>query len=255
MKQIILIDYDCIMDSRLGFLNYYHSEQALEIFKSDEALLKFTDRIGDEFKEYGYQEGEFRERYRKRDNTFIQKALPTAFCFELKHFVGKMIDMMVLQPHRLSEIEIQINLYPYVFDEEQADFIAGIILRYIDHLVKIKTVYIPPTEFTPHLIKTSDYSALFIYDFEQWVAHHYNPMVQDCDEIRNPSFTIYTPSNFVNSEKLREAVEFKNPKGETANPIEGIQMMFKHWFNLELMDMAAFSLGAPSKAAQYFLDK
>lgn len=246
---------DCLLDTRIGTIARHDQGAATSIVSSKNTLKEYVTRITDDFSKYGLPRSEFLKLYRERPVEVLVHASTTALTLELNSIVENILNNNDLQPHKAHNLEIDINFWPYDLpDKVKETILIGVSAR-VKAQIPFNAVYIPNSSMTPSYFKYSDYGALYLYDLEEWVCHHYNPMVVDCEEIRNPQFTIYAPAVWVSREKLKDMVEFKSPDGSTCDPRDGMQFAFKRWFHLELLDPGVLSIVTPDYLVTHELNK
>lgn len=236
---------DCLLDTRLSIIAQHDQGAAISIVSSKDTMKDYVTRITDDFSKYGLPRGEFLKLYRERPVEVLVQASATALTFELNSIVEDILNNNDLQPHKACNLEVDVNFWPYDVPESVKEIILIGVSSRVKARIPFNAVYIPNSSMSPSYFKYSEYGALYLYDFEEWVCHHFNPMVVDCDDIRNPQFTVYAPAVWVDKDKLKSMVEFKSPDGSTCDPRDGMQFAFKRWFNLELLDPGVMSIVTP----------
>lgn len=252
MKQHLLISIDCIVDTRIWAIAQLNAQAARELTADKKNLEKYLLRVTDSFPEYGIDYKTFRETYRKRTIDALFNGAPTAFMLELRKIISAIYDLKVHEPQKVENIEIHLNTYPYQLNErEQLEFI-DVVATYVHYPIAVKCVHIPPSSISPFMLTGSDYSALFIYDFEEWMSYHYGLMCADVPEIYMPRIAVHAPFGFISLDKMKTAVELTNPKGETTNPEEAAIFALKRFFAYEPYPLGVFSIAHPEQVANYF---
>ena len=239
--QRVLISIDDILDTRLAVLAKHYPAYATKLASPDN-LKKWCLRVVECHDEIGLSAKDFRELYRQRDTEILKHARPTHFFSEIDDFVTECLSRTIADPHKVKAVEIHLNTYPYKLSKEQQAAYCSLLHSHTGERVSISPVYISYQQLTPVYMRANNYSVVYMYDFLQWVLHHYNVTVTDNPSIYAPDVTIYTPSVFASMDLLKEAVEATNPKGETYEPNAGLQFMFKAYFSLEPINVEFFSL-------------
>ena len=255
MKQHLLISIDCIVDTRIWAVNELNPKAALDITSTKQKIEKYVTRVTDSFPEYGITYDDFRAKYRKRDINALLNGAPTAFMLELHKILSAIFDLKVNEPHKVEAIEIHLNTYPYNLTEEEKEDWLDVVSAYIKYPIPVKCVCMSPSTISPHMLKNSDYSALFLYDFEEWVSYHYGLLCTDNPDIYMPQVSVHAPFGFISKEKMKVATELTNPKGETTNPEETTIFTFRRYFAYEPYPFGLFSMIHPDQLAYYLTEK
>lgn len=243
MKQVLMFSLDLFLDTRIATLSRIDSAVASAIITDPKSRQKYYDRLNDQFLDFGLTTGQFEKVYAKRDANLLPQSRPTPFLFELRDIALQLIKKAAMEPHMVDDVEFHVNFYPYhdLSREEQDSILAAIKSRVPDSIA-FKGVYYPPEVISPEFIKSSHYTGLFFYDFTEWVNYHFGKDVKADQLVPIPSISIYTTLLFNDLEKLREAMEFKNPNGEQCSPMLGLRGLFAPYFYLEAIDIRALSI-------------
>lgn len=256
MKQSILLSLDALFDTRFGTLSVIEPNYTKEIMSDNKKLAGYLERFEDSYTDLGYDTERFRALYRTRDSRILTISPLTALTYELKNIVRELLDAAIDEPHRVDGVELVINTAPYKdIPSEIEELLILHLQKLIGFPVEISIVNLPISFLSPYMLKHSKYVAMYIYDIEEWLIHHYNPMVSLTDDLMMPQFTIVTPMIVTSKEKLKEAIEFESPTGETCDYFEGLAFTFKDLFKYETMDAAAFSLPHPKYVANFLRKK
>lgn len=243
MKQILLFSLDLLLDTRLPTLGLIDPVIANSIIVDKEKRKLYSERINDQFIDLGVMSGIFDHYYKKRNANILPKSRPTRFLFELANIGYQLIKRGVIEPHNVEEIEFHINFYPYVdLTEEERDTITAAIKARVQDTIKVKWVIYAPDQLTPEMIRSAKYTGVFMYDFAEWVNHHFGENVLPTSITPIPSVSVYAPMHFTDLAKLKEAMEFKNANGEQCNPILGFRAMFSPYFHFEGIDTSGLSI-------------
>lgn len=243
---------DTLLDTRLATISKINPELATKIVADPETYEKYITRPNDLFIEFGIEVGEFEEAYNKRNVETLMTSLPTNFLFEMANIAGSLVNLKSQEPHNVENIDFIINTYPYtdLTPAEQERILDAVSAR-LQVIIRFSVICQPPAAMSPASIKGNQYNAVYFYDFREWLKEHYHAdKVTEATVGIIPSVYIYTIPQFVDLDQLREAVEFQNPKGENANPIVGMQVMFSPFFRLEPIPMELYSLVRSKKIAE-----
>lgn len=253
MLQKLMFSLDVLLDTRLGILLEHYPEYAGDIVADrDGKRVKFQKRFTEEHPEIGLDTAGFRELYRKRTSSVLPNSMLTSLVLELKYIIRQIMDTAESEPMRVSGIEIDINYAPYKdLSEVELEAIQFAIKRYVGYPIDVNMVYKSVGALSPQYLNNSDYVAMYIYDFEEWLKLHYGPLVQNHADCFMPSFTISVPAVMVSKEVYKEVAEIEAPNGETIDPIVGLKAAFMELFKLEIDDTPLYSIAHPDYIAKH----
>lgn len=249
MEQKVIIDLDMLLDTRIVTLGKYLPDVAANIIKGGTNLVKYSDRLDDNFTYFGLEPGVFSSLYNARTTDDLQYARPTRFLFELRNIATQVINHQLNSPHSPDDdITFYINYYPYTdLTEAELEYITGAVLCRLPAIIKVETVCLKPSDLNSIHIRDSGITAMYIYDFNGWLKANYSTDVDPKTIVANPAVTVNAPLWIANIEKLKELADFENPRGEKHDPIQGIAMMFVEFFAFEPMSSIAVSLMTPEE--------
>lgn len=242
-SQIMLIDLDCLIDTRVATVARISPKGAVDLINNNyqrrisDELSKFSKHINDE---------EFKVAYAARDVDTLMIAQPTKLAFELYDIVDGIYNARMSNPELLGEIKIYINTWPYVLEEwEREDIVAAIIARLPD-VYPVKAVSIPYSKLTTDYIQTMDFAGLFIYNLEDWTSAVLKPMVLDVG-ISNIThiprvgiFPCMLVPNF--DEMVRIIQNNKNENGDEADPFEMVSFGLSGVIGVEFQNSELYSI-------------
>lgn len=166
-KITVLVQLDAILDTRISTISKHNPEAACELMRND----MYWFRSVDDFTAVGGPDRlKFLEMYGKRDASILPYTLMTTIPYMVRDFLVK-TEIEGENTPRVGEVYAELNIWPYdLHDEEKEDLIK--VMRVYGGLNTVpKIVSIPPEELTMQRIK-ENYSAIFMYDFPQWLAIH-----------------------------------------------------------------------------------
>lgn len=242
--QIHMFMLDALLDTRMATLDKINPELASRIMQDPELHLKYLHRPNDLFLEFGLVPEEFEEAYAKRNVETLMNSLPTNFLFELVNIGSSLVTLKSQEPHNVENIKFVINTWPYhELTTAERDRILDAIGARLQAIIELESIYRAPAQLSPVTVKGLHYSALYFYDFRDWLKEHYHKdRVTEQTVGIMPGVYIYTSPQFVDIDKLKEAAEYQNPNGENTSPLVGLQVMFSPYFRLELMDLGLLSI-------------
>lgn len=248
MKHNLLVQLDCILDTRLAVLGSYDPTIAERILADEENFKKYRTRLIDDFSEYGLSREEFKKLYKERNINHLRSSVITPFGFEMVDIVEQIIDQSRAAPHTISDFDVIINYHPYVeMSQDEKDAIQGAILARFRHPVDIKFICEPIEALSPIYWEHQKIATSIMYDFDEWLVAHFG--VGNEDILRSFEMSqnsVYAPALVTDLAKLKEAANYENPQGRKADPLESIQFWMKPYFHLEFIGVEHFSIIEPT---------
>lgn len=247
MKHNLLVQLDCVLDTRLAVLGSYDPTIPERILATPEAYKNYRTRLIDDFSEYGLPRGQFKALWAKRDLTHLRAAMITPFAFELSDISEQIIDQSKAAPHTVSSHDIVINHYPYTdLSDVEKEALGAAILARFKTPVNINFICEPLEVLSPTYWDVNKIATAIMYDFEEWLVAHFGVDQQDkLEGYEFPQNSFYAPALVTDLDKLKEAADFENPYGRRADPLESLQFWFKPYFHLEFLGVEHFSIVEP----------
>lgn len=229
MKKTInlLVSLDMVLDTRLGTLARLDERLPTQVLQNGYHL-----RRSDFFD--GVDKQAFDALYKARNVETLQASYATNLLPFLKQMVEKLTEKYMDSPLHES-INIDLNVFPYVLDEEVAGYMASSVQTWIGPLATVRPVRITDTELTPKVVK-DQYDKLFMYEYGQWLEMH-----TDAFEItRIPDVELYIPAIIFtekpDDEKIAELTKI------AMNPFEALQFGASLFIGLIPIDVGLFSI-------------
>lgn len=229
--QNVLIDIDCLLDTRLGL---FHQAFPSAFKKLD--LTSYCDRNHNRLWElFGISKKRWDKRWRERTVAAMESCQPTTLLFNLKPIiVNKYIDGKTSPVH--DPLHLYINIYPYRLSDEERVEVVNAVREWTMEDIDIETVYLAPRKMTPSIIKER-YQSIFMLDFVSWMETH-GPELADA---RMPCVMFNVPA-FVHDDnkELMSAAD-----RESIDPFKLTQQSLAEYLSLELLSPELFSLPKP----------
>lgn len=157
----LLVELDCLLDTRLGTLATYFSEETvLHVLKHG-----YHDREFDVFDGVDYDE--FMDHYRNRGRTVLQNSIRTNFIPMMTEFIQETLNNNVNTPH-IYLPKIIVNIYPYHLNTEEIRLIRDVVIKMTRQSADVELINLPHSELTPGYLET-EVSAMALYDYDQWL--------------------------------------------------------------------------------------
>lgn len=162
-KHGVLIDLDCLFDTRFATLMEMDAE------KADSLLLEgYYFRERDEFP--GMNLNEFRERYRKRNVQTLKNSLPTALLFRLGSIVADFI-IEFSKDGRLVNPELILNIYPYKLSGEEINTMVLCLKVRTNNIIPVRVISQDPLNISPGWIR-DNVTFFYLYNWSEWLTKY-----------------------------------------------------------------------------------
>lgn len=175
MKQVILVELDSLLDTRMGTLLQLDPTYAQELLVSN----AYFTRVSDEFSSPRFSQEEFKARYRWRNEDTLKQSLRTPVLIRLHEMILELEAMAINTPF-VERVAVEINSYPYKLDPAVIDAFISSIACFVGPTAELSMVSYKPEDLSPQSIKAQGWTGLIFYDFDHWFTLHAEKLAQ-CD--------------------------------------------------------------------------
>lgn len=238
MESNLLVELDCILDTRLGTYVSKLDIPAELVFNKG---LHYWSRLSEE-PEF-YTEGlvtlsQFQEAYKNRDVNTLKNSVVTNVVHHIKK-VSQTLRREEFRGREIDKVSITVNYYPYDLSKEQVD----IFTEAIKHIVSLDTdvymISLKPSDAHPRVLSES-YDAYMVYNFEQWLE----PFALTLHNEKHIPLTVIAPALWFNK-PIPTPDDIRNTNGEMIDPFKALITMFLATFELDLVPVGVFSIMHP----------
>lgn len=225
--QRILVDIDCLFDTRLGWISSQEPEK-LKRLSFEAYRNRFTDTWATVV---GLPQWE--TYFRKRNMLGLKHSKPTAF---LDVLTGRLeAQLLEIQMHSpLERPSLTINFYPYIdLTGEERHAFEQMFREFYD-MVNVDFICESPKELNCERLP-SRWDGYAVYDWYQWIAEN----AQHFEKKRMPGFLMIRMATFT-AELTAEVID--KLRSEKTNPFSEAQRELAPFLTLETVDSALFSL-------------
>lgn len=182
---IVYCELDAYLDTRLPVMGLMSPQAAIDASQDE----RYFNRLIDDFTEInGIGKDAFRQVYLKRDADVVRSSVITEMAFILNELVIH-LEQEARDTPFLKQVKVEINIYPYEFDEEEKDMIALAVMSRCGIETEVKCVRIPPAQLTPAFCK-GRYSGMILYNFRDWMEHH----LEAFKSVKMPRVSVMAPA-------------------------------------------------------------
>ena len=237
--QVILIDIDVLLDTRLATLLLIDDEWVGKVIDNG-----YRARESDVWSKLapGIDQEEYDNLYKNRDVNTLALSRLTSFMPVLLDIVKQYEYTLTLEPDTLREAFIVINTHPYELEESNLADIVFAVKEYIGEMVQVKITHEPFERLSvPYMVDTG-YTQYITYNFTEWCEHHFGNGYDLEKPVELPHFSIVAPKVFKREISEEHQEELEQYEMTDEDPYGLLQMLFASTFELTFMPVEAYSL-------------
>lgn len=225
---IIYVDLDSLLDTRLGTLALLKNEYAVN------ALLNgYTTRDRDEFVDVPYEI--FKSQYEKRNVDTLSLSTFTDVFVLLHACIKSTFEAAATNPN-IKPLQVQVNVFPYDLNEDEMAEISVAVWSKLKEMADVDVVNVNDAFLTPEYCKDT-YSMMIRYDYQSWLKTHHDSHAFEKTKMTN--VTIIAPAIYQNRPSEQEMVEMKDQK---LHPFTAAEFAMAPFFSLRLTDVGVFCI-------------
>lgn len=226
---VVYIELDALLDTRLGVLYQADPELAVKVLDSNKYRKRLIDRFGHISAE------KFEELYKKRDIDTLKKSVLT----NMPYFLQRLVKDCIVHSSVTNvdqELCFVVNTYPYVFEDESLlTMLKDCIGYHMLDAVDIRIVHMPPEELTPRYVK-ENFDILIMYRFQEWLYMHRDEfLIHRC-----PAVTLVAPAIYW--KEMPDAETINECRTIGRDPITIAQDQLAEYIAVRFMEVSLFSI-------------
>lgn len=233
-RDIIYIDLDALLDTRLGTLAMMDEQFAFNAMKKG-----YFKREVDAFPDVDQEA--FKIFYAQRNVETLKRSVLTNIIMLLQSFHKSSIEDFVLGGQNTG-IEICVNTYPYSLSQEERQAILKMIQVKLGDEVEMSAILIDNAALTPMHCRTN-YAAMIRYSFHEWMEIH----VEEWKTVTMPNVAFYAPQLFA---KVPTPADIRRFKEEKLHPFQATEAICAPMFALRLLSIEMFCIHDSIRAAR-----
>lgn len=228
----ILVDLDCILDTRLGVAETLQPG-LVNILLGNDWAQRTRDNI---IWELGnFTEAEYKEAYGRRDYKVLAKSLRTGVPSFIDH---ELTEFTFTQDVDKGEISyaVNVNIFPYLLSKAEADELIRTVLIMIPSVSKVDLYSIDPRGLTGDWLVNAGYTHYYTYDINSWLKRHSQKVIMS----PVPRLSVIGPR--LRENELDELSDKEKELAMTISPWESMEQSFSLYLMLRYIDVAHFCL-------------
>lgn len=251
----ILVDLDCILDTRFACLKMLNEELAMELVGNEDR--RYYLRRSDIWSALidGFDQDKYNELWENRDVEVLRNATMSNFVPYLLEIVQSLEMDLISGGGDMKGVDLVINTYPYILSDKDEFFLIQSLMYYFGAIVKVMLDRIEPEKANVRYLSYQGYTQYAMYEFNKWMHIHYvegKESVTSLDQlIRYPDFTIIAPKllSVEPDEKLLQELAEENLQDEDPfNLMMGMCASLFHLIHIEIGLYGVLDLTAQESA-------
>lgn len=238
MKSNVLVELDCLLDTRLGTLVGKLGMDINEVLSKGIAWWTRYSEEPEFFTEGRITLEDFQAAYAARD----VETLKYSYVTNVTDHILRVTQQMRKEEFRGREIEeviVTVNYYPYKLTDEQIEGYIESIKHTVSLDTTVRMVSIAPEHALPSKLQDV-YDAYMVYNFEQWLA----PFVKTLHNEPKSALVAIAPALWFNR-RIPTPDDITNYLEEQIDPFKSLITMFLTTFDLDLIPVGVYSLRHP----------
>lgn len=242
--QRILVELDVLLDTRIATVSRVDADAAVTLISKP-----YLKRRSDEFSKLipGFSDAAYQAAYATRDADTLARSRPTQSLEGLSKLVTQLETQLLDGDPTVSSVGVDINIYPYVLTDDECQGIANAVAHYCGQFSAIRCVNIPYRDLTFQRIRQEDWSAIFLYNFKDWIAESFTNY-GNTQPMGTPAVTMFIPQLVVQLDDYNDEGNRRLPNGRFVDPFDATRVAFSAFVGIEFLPAEAFSIYMPPDA-------
>lgn len=241
----ILIDLDCLLDTRLGTIGMWDDKKAFECGFHPEYRIRTEDSFLDAFCPNSTFLSLWRERCDKRlpDGFYavIAASGETPLPFAVYEYLNEEILGQSERPSNLEDFKITINVFPYHLPKEEMRALKMIGDHLFPQIKEVEVTYLDVKELTPAKIRRR-YDSYWLYDLPNYLNTH----VDEFKTTVHPNTRLFAPRIMYLHRFDKELDEISLKLIEDKEKLfQEIETVSKLWMDLRYIDVSYYCVPPP----------
>lgn len=223
----VLVDLDCLLDTRLGLLAQHKGVVAEQVVQNRQ----YHERQRDEFPGVSFEQ--FKALVKQRNVETLKLSVLTNI-FEFLHLVVMSRLQECNEHNEVFSMEVVVNTYPYDLSSAESDAIVQIVAAKLAETVTVKAVRHADGFLTPKYCK-DNFQVMVRYWWEEWLACQ----MKNFEIAAMPQVTVFVPALY---EKLPTHEDLQECERMQVKPFQASEKALAPLFALRIIDARLFSI-------------
>ena len=237
-EKFILINLDCLLDTRQGALLTISPEVAYEITSKEDYHARESDEFVSE--QYGTLSTELFEQVKEKfKHEIIFKSLKTKMYLFLQELIDGYVKLALTTPH-VSTITLEVNLYPYQFTDTQVEYLMKALIAHLGNAAAISIVNFDIKQMPLKAI-SEKYESVIMYNPVEWLNQRHNELKVGTMK----DLTLYIPR--MNTVRALTDKERKSISKNVSDVYKFTEMIFAGFVRLNYVPVEYYCADVPYK--------
>lgn len=237
-EKFILINLDCLLDTRQGTLLTISPEVAYEITSKEDYHARESDEFVSE--QYGTLSTELFEQIKEKfKHEIIFKSLKTKMYLFLQELIDGYVKLALTTPH-VSTITLEVNLYPYQFTDTQVEYLMKALIAHLGNAAAISIVNFDIKQMPLKAI-AEKYESVIMYNPVEWLNQRHNELKVGTMK----DLTLYIPR--MNTVRALTDKERKSISKNVSDVYKFTEMIFAGFVRLNYVPVEYYCADVPYK--------
>ena len=237
-EKFILINLDCLLDTRQGALLTISPEVAYEITSKEDYHARESDEFVSE--QYGTLSTELFEQVKEKfKHEIIFKSLKTKMYLFLQELIDGYVKLALTTPH-VSTITLEVNLYPYQFTDTQVEYLMKALIAHLGNAAAISIVNFDIKQMPLKAI-SEKYESVIMYNPVEWLNQRHNELKVGTMK----DLTLYIPR--MNTVRALTDKERKSISKNVSDVYKFTEMIFAGFVRLSYVPVEYYCADVPYK--------
>lgn len=237
-EKFILINLDCLLDTRQGTLLTINPEVAYEITSKEDYHARESDEFVSE--QYGALSTELFEQVKEKfKHEIIFKSLKTKMYLFLQELIDGYVKLALTTPH-VSTITLEVNLFPYQFTDMQVEYLMKALIVHLGNAAAISIVNFDIKQMPLKAI-AEKYESVIMYNPVEWLNQRHNELKVGTMK----DLTLYIPK--MNAVRALTDKERKSISKNVSDVYKFTEMIFAGFVRLNYVPVEYYCADVPYK--------
>lgn len=237
-EKFILINLDCLLDTRQGTLLTINPEVAYEITSKEDYHARESDEFASE--QYGALSTELFEQVKEKfKHEIIFKSLKTKMYLFLQELIDGYVKLALTTPH-VSTITLEVNLFPYQFTDTQVEYLMKALIAHLGNAAAISIVNFDIKQMPLKAI-AEKYESVIMYNPVDWLNYRHNELKVGTMK----DLTLYIPK--MNAVRALTDKERKSISKNVSDVYKFTEMIFAGFVRLNYVPVEYYCADVPYK--------
>ena len=238
-KSIVLVDLDCILDTRLGTITKLNDEESVNVLsngwrtRTSQDICSVTTVIDKE---------EYVNTYADRNIETLMLSRPTNLLLSMADDFSSMMKLVGRGATPLSDVCLVINKYPYQTDEQTDLEIQRAVTEIVGSDVPVRIANYPEESVQLSYLNMRGITDYFTYDVFNWIKREFSNKETFEDLTLCPNIAVWGPKLLSHDNAVDELLKQETLIDEKDDPFDFAKVLLAPCVNLQWLDVFEMSI-------------